>query len=381
MIAAGGWKLGRTIGGGATAIVSLAVAVPSGDLFAIKSSPVTRSALLRREKSFLSSLSSPHIISCLGSDVAGDSYHLYLELAARGPLSDLAGCIDELNIRSFTRQILLALCYIHSEGIAHCDVKGKNILIFSDGQAKLADFGCAVRVMGTPAYMAPEVVRGEKQGFAGDIWSLGCTVVEMATGKSPWQEAAHPVTAIRRIGFSSDVLTLPEWVSGEGKDFVSKCLRRDPKERWTAAELLQHPFVALPMVTSLPSPSLKPGVWLSPKSTLELTLWDSETEDDEGWAVPESLGERIQQLESPPVNWTWDESWISVRRTTEECEPVLSPEFELESEFAGGVLSDDGIVDLICHDEEKMYSVSSFVAQVEAETEDRGPVHSLYLSK
>ncbi|XP_020573830.1 mitogen-activated protein kinase kinase kinase NPK1-like [Phalaenopsis equestris] len=250
MASNGSWKVGPTIGHGATASVSLAIEANSTHLFAVKSSPISRSAILQKEHSILSSLTSPHIVSCLGFDISGESYHLFLELAAMGALSDVAGRLDEPKIRSFTRQILLGLSYLHSEGIAHCDVKGGNVLLCSDDLVKLADFGCARRdgdggrlVMGTPAYMSPEAVRGEEQGIAGDVWSLGCTVVEMATGKSPWPEAANSVAAIHQISFSSDVPEMPEWISDEGKDFVSKCLRRDPKERWTAEQLLRHPFV------------------------------------------------------------------------------------------------------------------------------------------
>ncbi|PKA65275.1 Mitogen-activated protein kinase kinase kinase ANP1 [Apostasia shenzhenica] len=353
MIAAGGWTLGRSLGRGATATVSLASAVPSGHLFAVKFAPVSRSSLLQREQSILASLSSPHIISCLGSDVSGDSYHLFLELAAGGAISDLAGSIDEPMVRSFTRQILLGLSYIHSNGIAHCDIKGRNILISSDGQVKLADFGCAVRVsggcaaadgsvMGTPAYMAPEVARGEEQGIAGDIWSLGCTVLEMVTGKSPWPEIADPVATIHRVGFSSDVPALPELVSDEAKDFISKCLRRDPSERWTAEELLQHPFVLPESEISLrPSNCPKLGEKrVSPKSTLEYGFWESEAEGDEETATsPESLCDRIRQLGSPPANWTWDKSWISIRDGEEECESPTVQDFEGSSGVAGGELS------------------------------------------
>ncbi|KAK8949185.1 Mitogen-activated protein kinase kinase kinase NPK1 [Platanthera zijinensis] len=269
MVTAGDWIIGRTIGSGATATVSLASTRTSGEVFAVKSSPITSSALLQREQSILCSLSSPHIISCLGSDSSTDSYHLFLELAGRGTLSDLAGLVDEPEIRSITQQILLALCYLKSTGFAHCDIKGKNVLIGSDGLVKLGDFGCARRVeanarvpvMGTPAFMAPEAARGEEQGFAGDIWSLGCTVVEMATGRSPWPEITDAVSALYRIGFTSDSPIIPEWISDEGKDFVSKCFVRDPKQRWTAEQLLRHPFVAAEPPLQILLPNEKQGRW------------------------------------------------------------------------------------------------------------------------
>ncbi|KAL0905629.1 hypothetical protein M5K25_024064 [Dendrobium thyrsiflorum] len=343
----GEWTLGPAIGRGATAIVSLAADANSGDLFAVKSSHVSRSALLEKERSILSSLSFPHIISCLGSTVSGEFYHLFLELAGGGALSDHAGHLEELKIRSFTRQILLALRYLHSNGIVHCDVKGRNVLVGSDGKIKLGDFGCARRIgeglaMGTPAFMAPEVVRGEEQGIASDVWSLGCTVVEMATGKSPWPDADDPVAAIHRIGFTSDVPVMPEWASEEAKDFVWKCFRRDPKERWTAEQLLSHPFVAeaenADECSVLPCFNSKLGKWISPKTTLDFGSWDAETDEEEEDEFPDPMEhsmERIQELVSPPANWTWDHNWIEVRATIDDREAAIVPETGCRNLFSG----------------------------------------------
>ncbi|KAL0921180.1 hypothetical protein M5K25_008228 [Dendrobium thyrsiflorum] len=245
------------------------------------------------------------------------SLSLFLELAEGRTLSDLAGRLDEPKIQYFTRQILLGLSYLHSNDIAHCDVKGRNVLLCSEAIVKLEDFGCARRVgdggrsvMATPVFMAPEVMRGEEQWVADDVWSLGCTVLEMATGKSPWPEATNPVVAIHKISFSSYVPAMPEWISEKGKDFMSKCLRQDPKERWTTEQPLSHPFI---VESEELCTSWKKGKRISPKSTMEFDLWDSETEDEEeqvqqeGLALPESnLPDRIQQLESPPVTWAWD---------------------------------------------------------------------------
>ncbi|PKA61472.1 Mitogen-activated protein kinase kinase kinase ANP1 [Apostasia shenzhenica] len=325
----GEWKFRRILGSGATSTVSLAASVPSGDLFAVKSSPVSHSFLLQREHAILSSLSSPHIIPCLGFDVSGDSCHLFLEYATGGALSDVAGCIEEPKMQAFSRQILLALSYLHSNGIAHCDVKGRNVLLCSNGCVKLADFGCARVVgggdngvvMGTPAFMAPEVARGEEQSFAGDIWALGCTVVEMATGGSPWPEISDPVAAIHRIGFSSDVPAMPAWVSGDAKDFVSRCLMRDPKQRWTAEELLRHPFMAVAAIET------EKAKWVSPKSALDFGLWYSEAEDeeDEGSAVlTEDSVNRIRQMASAPSNWTWTGGWVGARGVADEFESPVS---------------------------------------------------------
>ncbi|KAF2314176.1 hypothetical protein GH714_023885 [Hevea brasiliensis] len=118
-------------------------------------------------------------------------------------------------IRLYTRDILQGLEYLHTNGLAHCDIKSKNVLVSKEG-AKIADFGCAKFVekvggamsefSGTPAFMAPEVARGEEQGFPADLWALGCTIIEMATGNIPWTEHQNdPVSALYQIGFSSEI--------------------------------------------------------------------------------------------------------------------------------------------------------------------------------
>ncbi|KAJ6326731.1 hypothetical protein OIU78_013756 [Salix suchowensis] len=91
--------------------------------------------------------------------------------------------------------------------------------------------------------MAPEVLRKEGLDFASDIWSLGCTVIEMATGRPPWgYKASDPMAVVLKIAFSSERPKFPAHLSEEGMDFLAKCLERDPESRWTAEELLDHPF-------------------------------------------------------------------------------------------------------------------------------------------
>uniref|UniRef100_A0A8C4YUG6 Mitogen-activated protein kinase kinase kinase 4 n=1 Tax=Gopherus evgoodei TaxID=1825980 RepID=A0A8C4YUG6_9SAUR len=141
----------------------------------------------------------------------------------------------------------------------HRDIKGANIFLTSSGLIKLGDFGCSVKLknntqtmpgevnstLGTAAYMAPEVItraKGEGHGRAADIWSLGCVVIEMVTGKRPWHEYEHNFQIMYKVGMGHKP-PIPERVSPEGKDFLSHCLESDPKMRWTASQLLDHPFV------------------------------------------------------------------------------------------------------------------------------------------
>jgi len=264
-------------------------------------------AALENEIQMLQDLESEYVVRCLGSDWSEEGgkrmRNLFLEYMPGGCLSELlkqffastgeAGMqqqeqqplvLDEHLIRSYTKSLVKAIHYLHCRGIVHCDIKGKNVLVGNAGTVKLADFGSAKRISngpgqsscctalpgvfgeqeqlglqqdaeaaaagtmenkvnGTPLWMAPEVVLQKEQGFPSDIWSLGCTVVEMATGRAPWAHIADPFVALYRIGCSDEVPQTPASLSPEAQDFLAHCFQRDPRKRWTAAKLLQHPFL------------------------------------------------------------------------------------------------------------------------------------------
>jgi serine/threonine protein kinase len=211
--------------------------------------------------------------------------------------------------------------------MVHGDVKGQNVVIGADGWAKLADFGCARSVGsagpigGTPAFMAPEVARGEEQGPAADVWALGCTVIEMATGRAPWSGVGDVVAAVRLIGYTDAVPESPERFSAEAKDFLDKCLRRRAGERWTAAQLLEHPFLAFAGCGG----DIE-ARWVSPKSTLDAAMWESDADEDEN--VPEdcTADQRMKALAasySVLPDWESDDGWIDVL----SCQSEL-PEME-----------------------------------------------------
>ncbi|XP_047968205.1 mitogen-activated protein kinase kinase kinase 18 [Salvia hispanica] len=342
------WTRGPTIGRGSTATVSIAT-TSAGDIFAVKSTDLASSALLKKEESFLSQLSSPHIIRCLGSDCDRYDYNLFLEYSGGGSLSDLigkrGGSLDEKSIRFYSRQLVAGLEYLHRSGLVHCDIKGQNILV-GDG-VKIADFGCAkwagsdAVFSGTPAYMAPEVCRGEEQGFAADVWAAGCTVVEMATGQHPWPEMKAPAAAIYRIGFSGEAPELPGWFSEEARDFVGKCLVRDPRRRWTAAELLRHPF-------------LDSAEELTPTSVVDQGFWD-EFEVEEMEASPSPSDSPVGRIEAligggGPRWWDLgeDEEWLMVRAN--EVEDLNHDLIEEEEDIDSVRIGDDSGFDFWCGD-------------------------------
>lgn len=252
------WTRGPTIGRGSSAAVSVATDLCSGQVLAVKSVEFTRSDCLKREQRILSRFNCPRVIAYKGFDVTLENgelmCNLLMEFAPGGSILDVmeaaGGRLDEARAQFYTREILSGLEYVHTNGVVHCDIKCCNILVGEDG-IKIADFGCARQVedvscrnlAGTLIFMAPEVARGEKQGFAADVWAVGCAVIQMVTGRTPWVNVSDPVAAIYKIGFGDDLPEVPRFMSEQGKDFLRRCLIRDPEERWSVSELLKHPFV------------------------------------------------------------------------------------------------------------------------------------------
>ncbi|KAM3412301.1 hypothetical protein ACQJBY_003786 [Aegilops geniculata] len=335
------WTRVRTLGRGASgAEVFLAADDASGQLFAVKSAGAACAAALRREQCVMAGLRSPHVISCIGGRGARDgSYQLFLEFAPGGSLADrvaIDGGLDERAVRGYTADVAAGLAYLHGAGMVHGDVKARNVVIGADGRAKLADFGCAREasaggpiIGGTPAFMAPEVARGEDQGPAADVWALGCMVVEMATGHAPWSGMdGDALAALHRIGYTEAVPEVPQWLSAEAKDFLRGCLARRASDRCTAAQLLEHPFLASAVVDAKAQAVESISKWVSPKSTLDAAFWESESDTEE--AMDDSTAERRMRALACPASalpdWDSDEGWIDVLAAAPDAVPVAAEE-------------------------------------------------------
>ncbi|KAG0050383.1 hypothetical protein BGZ83_004848, partial [Gryganskiella cystojenkinii] len=214
------------------------------------------------EMEVLKDLDHENIVQYLGFAENEETANIFLEYVSGGSIESClkrSGPFPEAVIRSFTRQILLGLEYIHSKKIVHRDIKAANVLVDEQGICKISDFGISKKnaqsqggydenvgsLQGSVFWMAPEMVTSKAYGAKIDIWSFGCLVLEMFTGQQPWKGYA-PQQALFTIGSSSAHPPIPETISEEGQRFLARCFITDANLRPTATELLQDPFAVPP---------------------------------------------------------------------------------------------------------------------------------------
>ncbi|XP_014504633.1 mitogen-activated protein kinase kinase 9 [Vigna radiata var. radiata] len=206
----------------------------------------------------------PHVVRFHGSfEKPSGDVAILMEYMDGGTLETAlatSGTFSEGRLAAVARDILEGLACLHSRNIAHRDIKPANILVNSQGEVKIADFGVSKLMcrtleacnsyVGTCAYMSPErfdpeASGGNYNGFAADIWSLGLTLFELYVGHFPFLETGQRpdwATLICAICYG-DPPSLPETASAEFRSFVESCLKKESSDRWTAAQLLTHPFV------------------------------------------------------------------------------------------------------------------------------------------
>lgn len=275
------WKRGAMLGKGSFGSVYLATlkkprskysCLPS--VMAVKSAEVSVSGSIQKEREVLSNVKGcPNIIQCFGEETTTGVngvmvFNLLLEYGSGGTLAEKikksgGNGLPEFEVRCYTRSILKGLNFIHEIGYVHCDLKPENILLVPNNagggragfRAKIGDFGLAKRVKqckkrklepywrGTPTYLSPEVVGDGVQEQPSDIWALGCIVLEMLTGKPPWdaKEEQNAEDILKRI--KNELPQIPSELSKEAKDFLKGCFVKKAMYRLTAEMLLNHAFM------------------------------------------------------------------------------------------------------------------------------------------
>lgn len=332
------WTRGHTIGHGSFGTVNLAIPQnQSFPLMAVKSCGASNSSSLTKEKLVLDELTDcPQIIRCFGDNFSFENgekiYNVLLEYATGGALADKiknSGVLGlpEIDVRRYTNSILKGLRFIHKTGFVHCDIKPQNVLLLND-TIKIADFGLAKKfgvkgkgfeLRGTPLYMSPEIVSGGDQESPADIWALGCLVSEMVTGAPAWgsRKDLNVGGLLMKIGAGEELPEIPGKLCDEGKDFLGKCFVKDPRERWTAEMLLQHPFVSnyddvlVKECNEVPSTSPRSAFdfpdLVSGQSSMTCSITSLSLP---GYAPADRLGLLVTDEEP---DWSVWNSWVTVR--------------------------------------------------------------------
>eukprot|EP00063_Salmo_salar_P054101 XP_014028936.1 PREDICTED: mitogen-activated protein kinase kinase kinase 19-like isoform X3 [Salmo salar] len=264
------WRKGEVLGRGAYGTVFCGL-TSQGQLIAVKQVALDASDLetadkeynrLQEEVDLLKNLHHSNIVGFLGTSLRDHLVSIFMEYVPGGSIASVLhrfGPLPERVLALYTRQILEGVSYLHLNRVIHRDLKGNNVMLMPTGVVKLIDFGCARRlsclththshsdllksVHGTPYWMAPEVINETGHGRKSDIWSVGCTVFEMATGKPPLSHM-DKMAALFYIGARRGLMpSLPDRFSEDARDFVQVCLTNDQKQRPSAEQLLDHPFI------------------------------------------------------------------------------------------------------------------------------------------
>ncbi|KAK6004600.1 hypothetical protein QM012_008462 [Aureobasidium pullulans] len=246
------------LGSGSFGVVYKAVEKATGDLVAIKHIDLEGSdddiQEIQQEIALLSTCSSEHVTRYKASFVRGVKLWIVMEYLGGGSCLDLlkSGPINEAQIAIIMRELLLGLDYLHNTGKIHRDIKAANVLLSSSGRVKIADFGVAAQLtniqsqrltfVGTPFWMAPEVIQEAGYDFKADIWSLGITAMELANGEPPHSQV-HPMKVLFLIPKEKAPRLEGATWTREFRDFVALCLNKNADTRPTAKTLLKHKFI------------------------------------------------------------------------------------------------------------------------------------------
>ncbi|KAF8940268.1 hypothetical protein EDD21DRAFT_360964 [Dissophora ornata] len=273
------WQMAKYIGAGTFGTVYLGTNSDTGELIAVKEIRFQNASMslvksIRDEMKVMKMMHHPNIVRYDNIEVHRHKVFIFMEYCQGGSLADLLehGRIeDEKVIKFYTLQMLKGLAYLHDKNVVHRDVKPDNILLDHLGNIKFVDFGAAKilaknqrtrthgrpaaesisvgvganSLNGTPMYMAPEVIKNGEKGRKGsmDIWSLGCCVLEMATGRRPWAHLDNEWAVMYHVATSHPPLPDPSQMSTRGIAFLKRCFTRSSMQRPSAVELLRDEWL------------------------------------------------------------------------------------------------------------------------------------------
>ncbi|KAF7297578.1 Cytokinesis protein sepH [Mycena kentingensis (nom. inval.)] len=251
------YQLGDSLGKGAFGQVYRALNWATGETVAVKEIQLTNIPKgelgeIMSEIDLLKNLNHANIVKYKGFVKTREYLYIILEFCENGSLHNILkrfGKFPENLVAVYISQVLEGLMYLHDQGVIHRDIKGANLLTNKDGTVKLADFGVAANttsvndgaVVGSPYWMAPEVIEQSGATTASDIWSVGCVVIELLEGHPPYH-TLDPMPALFRI-VQDDCPPIPEGASPIVKDFLYHCFQKDANLRISAKKLLRHPWM------------------------------------------------------------------------------------------------------------------------------------------
>ncbi|XP_008326504.1 serine/threonine-protein kinase PAK 6 [Cynoglossus semilaevis] len=244
--------------GGSTGVVCIAMEKHSGREVAVKMMDLRRQQrreLLFNEVVIMRDYQHRNVVEMFKSALVEEELWVIMEYLQGGALTNIVSetRLNEEQIATVCEAVLQALAYLHSQGVIHRDIKSDSILLTLDGRVKLSDFGFCAQIskdipkrkslVGTPYWMAPEVISKSPYGTEVDVWSMGIMVVEMVDGEPPYFSET-PVAAMKRLRDEpAPTVRNVSQISPVLKDFLDRMLTRDPFERASATDLLEHPFL------------------------------------------------------------------------------------------------------------------------------------------